>query len=251
MVYTITLGFCPARILKESFKNYYKTTSVASKHIFYEQHYPINKEENQKELKEICDWYGVEYIQATKNYGLHVGFNNVLMLLNIQPEDMIIAFDPDSYPLEGNWDSALLLPLFDKRIGWTSLMNPRSKKEMQERGYTEEFILGHPIWITHNAVVNSVCAFPGSFLLATNGLHENKPFYGHLETPMFTKLKALNLEWAFTRDFNESDHLRDLHDRDYVVYKWVHAHLGAWDGDFQSWLDAGKPNPEEAPKQLP
>jgi len=74
------------------------------------------------------------------------------------------------------------------------------------------------------------------------GICEDRPFYGHLEAPMYHKIKeGLGLEWAFVHGFPDTDELRLMHDREYVEYKWVHAHDQTWDGDFESWLEAGKP----------
>lgn len=252
MLYTITLGFTPSRILKESLRNFYATRCLQFEHIFLDNHYPINKEQNQLECMELCEEYGLTYIDAGKNLGLHHGFNYALKEIGFKKDDIVIAFDADSYPTIPMWDLALWDTLQDPEIAWSSLMNPRSMGDLKSKGYETRTIENREIWIAHNAVVNSVCAFRGDFLTSTEGLHEPNDWYGHLETDMFGRLQTLGLRWGFVNGYGESDHLRDMHDRDYVVYKWCLAHHRSWSGDFESWLEAGKPNPDDnCPTQLP
>ena len=255
MIYVFTLGFAPARILEKSFEQLYKTTSLGSKnfvHVYLDQHYPIDKERNMGACRIICDMYGITYIDAGKNLGLHVGFNKMLDLVNLKPDDVVIAYDADSFPTESGWDSALISVLSDPNFGWVTIMNPRCKQELIENGYEVHDVAAYEVWTPRKDIVNSTCAWRGDFLIRSKGLHESRPFYGHLESSMWGKPNEQGLRWGFLPAFPESDHLRDLHDRDLVVYKWCHAHLKSWDGDFESWLAAGKPNPEDnAPARLP
>lgn len=254
MVYTITLGFCPARILEASLENYYATRAIKDSfcHVLLDQHYPIEKEANRTLIKALCSKYGIKYVDAGKNLGLHEGFNLALRSIDLNPEDKVIAFDPDSYPESYGWDEALCDALDEKEIGWATVMNPRCEEELRKYGFD---MINRPgkaeLWITRRDIVNSTCAWRGDFLIKSKGLIENRPFYGHLEAPMWAKLQEQNLKWAFLYGFKESDHLRFMHDREYVEYKWAHAHLKEWDGDFESWLAAGKPLSDRAPVFLP
>lgn len=252
MIFVFTLGFAPHRILKKGLDQFKLTSTTGHLHVYLNQHYPINKVENEH----ACDlerfMNGILRLDHGKNLGLHIGFNALLEYVKPKPDDVVIAYDPDSFPIQKGWDKAMVDVLKDKSFGWITIMNPRCKRELLEFGYTEEVVNGHRVWVTKKDIVNSTCAWRAEFLIKTQGLHESRPYYGHLESVMWNKMKAMNLKWGFLVDFEESDELRDLHDRDYIVYKWCHSHLSSWDGDFESWLLAGKPNPEDnAPEQLP
>lgn len=256
-IFAITLGFMPVRILERSLRAYAATRhgSLEYRHVLLDQHYPVDKEQNRSAVRALCDELGIEVMDAGRNLGLHVGFNYVLDQLNPAADDIIIAYDGDSTPVGNGWDLALVRTLLgdpQKKVVWASLTNPRSAKDLGERGYIDKVIDGHlHVRVTKTAVTNSVCAWNFGWLKSVGLLTEPSAFYGHLETAMFEKLGAN--QWAFVRDYIESDELRDLHDRSYVVYKWCHAHLKSWPGDFESWLAAGSPNPEAktTPSRLP
>lgn len=256
-IFAVTLGFMPVRILERSLRRYAATRhgGLEYRHVLLDQHYPLDKEANRAAVRALCRELEIEVLDAGRNLGLHHGFNYVLQQLSPAPDDIVIAYDGDSTPLGQGWDLALVRAILgdpERKIVWASLSNPRSAKDLAERGYSEKLIDGHlPVRITKTAVTNSVCAWRFGWLQSVGLLSEPSAFYGHLEAAMFSKLGSN--QWAFVRDYVESDELRDLHDRAYVVYKWCHAHLRSWPGDFESWLAAGSPNPEDksAPSRLP
>jgi hypothetical protein len=249
----LTLGFMDSGIIEKSFSQLYATKNPVLKtehHVLW-QHYPINKDRNFDELKSICKKYGAILHDAGKNLGLHDGFNYLVRAARCGPGDIVIGYDPDSYPTESGWDMALVRAIWGSTdTVWASLMNPRSREELTARGYDRAKVDGHiEVWKAKTAVVNSVCAWSVDWLKSVGMLTENRPFYGHLESAMWGKLGKKR--WAFLPGWGESDHLRWAHDQKYIEYKWVHAHLKTWDGDFESWLNAGAPIKETAPPKLP
>lgn len=240
-------------IIEKSLERFYATKSPhlpVEHHILF-QHYPINKEAQRPEIERICKRFNIELHDAGRNLGLHEGFNFLFKRLQPNDDEVIIGYDPDSWPIGEGWDLALVRTILGSggEIVWSSLMNPRSKSDLEARGYDLGRVDGHiQVWKTKTAVTNSVCAFSYSWLNKV-GFTEPRPFYGHFETEMFGKLKGKR--WAFVTGWEERDQLRDLHDVEYVHYKWAHAHLNCWDGDFESWLLAGKPLTKQAPKKLP
>lgn len=239
------LGFAPHRILFRGLKAYYDTSTVKDfKHYYLNQHYPINPEEQKVNFCELLN-YGIEHLDAGRNLGLHEGFNFVINHINPNPEDIIIAYDPDCMPLVSGWDQAMVDVLNSSdnqdNIGWVTLMNPQSKREMEERGYRHRNVSGHIVWLTDFPVTNNTCAWRADFILKAGGITENRPWYGHLETPMFYKMKALGFNWGFVEGFPESWELREMADLAYQKYKVAHAHTERWDGDFESWINAGMP----------
>ncbi len=253
MVYVITLGFAPHRIWTPSLFSYGMGKTVVARHLFLDQNYPLDKDANSAELKSICDALGIEYLNAGRNLGLHEGFNYVLRSIDLKPDDVVIALDPDSMCEVAGWDEALCDALKIPDVGWATLMNPRCEDELKKYGYDVGVTLGgKEVWFTRQAIVNSICAWRGDFLIHSKGLTENRPFYGHLESPMYEKLKAAKLRWAFLVGYPETDQQRLIEDRIYQIYKWEHAHLQSWHGDFESWLAAGSPRSEEDdPAKLP
>lgn len=240
----LTLGFMNWKIIARSFEQLYRTKTIEWDHLVLDQHYPLNEKENRESLKAICEEHGATLFDAGKNLGLHEGINYLLKQTQAQA---VIGYDPDSFPLKIGWDDAITKVLCPKVV-WATLGNPRSIQELKARGYEEKNLNFVRVWKTKQAVVNSICAWYVPWLNEV-GLSENRPYYGHLESPMFQKLKGR--EWVFLPDYPEIDDLRYDHDKDYVLYKWAHAHLKTWDGDFKDWLAAGRPYEKEAPKKLP
>jgi len=259
-VYTIAMAFMNYRIIAKSLAAFQDTRNVAleNKLVILNQHYPLNYDENQIVLKELAKQHNAILIDAKKNLGLHGGFNFAMNHLKLKDGDIVIGYDPDSLPLQYGWDMALVRAIQGdpkQRVVWASLMNPRSLSDIKERGYDVRKADGYiELWITRQAVVNSICAWSYRWLKEVGFLNEHRPFYGHLEGAMWGAMDNRKYDWAFLPGWTESDCLRDMHDRDYVIYKCCHSHLKSWDGDFKSWLDAGKPNPENSnktPTQLP
>lgn len=252
-VKVISLAFMNSEIIKESFARLYKSKNPdlpIEHHVLY-QHYPLDQEANYLKLLELQKKYGFQLHDAGKNLGLHGGFNYLFDKLNPGLEEVIIGYDPDSFPVGMGWDMALVRAIDGSsgEIVWASLMNPRSKGELKERGYDTGMIDGYiEVWKAKEAVVNSICAFKYEWLKRV-GFTEPRPFYGHFESEMWAKLKEKR--WAFLKDWDEWDILRDGHDRPYTEWKWAHSHLKSWDGDFKSWLEAGSPLPGRAPEHLP
>lgn len=228
------MGFMNWKIIEKSFKQLYATKTADWDHFVLDQHYPLNEKENQDSLRDICRNYGAHLFDAGRNLGLHEGIN---FLLTKTKAEIVIGYDPDSFPNRIGWDDALT-KVVNNTVVWSTLGNPRSITELKARGYEERVVDNITLWKTKRAVTNSVCAWYVPWLNEV-GLTEPRPFYGLLEMEMFGKLKGK--EWVFLPDYTESDHLRLDHDKDYVLYKWAHAILKTWNGDFRSWLEAGKP----------
>lgn len=256
-VHTITLGFAPSRIWGQSMARYAaaRNPDLVYKHWWVHNHYPVDKQRNEAENAMICRRYGVEWIDPGRNLGLHDGFNWALAQIKPQPEDIIIAYDPDSFVETPGFDMALVRAIRgdpERKAVWSSLMNPRSERDLLARGYRPRKADGYlDLWATKAAVTNSVCAFSAAWLAKVGGLTEPGPWYGHLEAAMHSQLGKS--EWVFLPGWRESDKLRDLHDRAYVVYKWELSHTKTTQLDFESWLAGWDPvaDTSHAPTKLP
>ena len=259
-VYAITLAFANSEIIEKSISAFHATRNQAlplGGHFVVDQHYPLGREAVKKTLDGLTDRCTV--LDPGRNLGLHAGFNWAIAQINPQPEDIIIGYDSDSLPVSQGWDMALVRAIDCRRsdgqgeVVWATLANPRTLHDVQTRGFDRALADGFiRLMLTRTAVTNSICAWRYQWLKDVGFLQEPTAFYGHLETTMFAKLRR-GKRWAVVEDWAESDELRWIHDRSYIVYKWMHAHTKEWSGDFASYVEAGCPEPALAatPAELP
>lgn len=253
-VFVVTLGFVPARIWRRSLDAYRSLhkTGLDYEHYFVDAHYPLNEVENRRELWSICADAGISVLDPGRNLGLHGNFNFALSRIPYKDDDVIIGYDPDSNPISPGFDGALVHAIqFDQRVAWSSLLSQRAEPELIQRGYDRRMIGHVEAWVTRQPVVNSICAWRGSFLRRTGGLHEPNQWYGFLEGEMFWRMKEMGMDWAFLPGWRETDDIRNLQDREYLWWKWKFAHLREWPGDFRSYVEAGCPPPSDHVVRLP
>lgn len=235
MLITVSLGFAPSEMLDQALENYYKTAELKTRHIFLDNHYPINKSKNKEEYKRICNKYGMEYHDAGKNLGLHEGFNHALTKSGFSRGDIFIAFDADSYPINPGWDRALVDTLGEQDIVWASMQTSNSPHETVGKSFEERIVKGRRVWIVPSPITNGCSAFRGDFIFDAGGVSEYSDWYGYLENAMFDRLG--DKKWGFLPDYFESTKLTLLHDKEYTAYKWALAHARTTTLDFESWLN--------------
>lgn len=239
-VFSITLGFGPAHILRHSLEAFRATRNASFNYprFLCYGYYPINEAKNRAAIYALCAEHGITVLDPGKNLGLHHNFNFAMNQIRPGKDDIVIAYDPDSTPVGYGWDLALVRAIqgdTQQKIVWSSLMNPRSEFDLNARGFTERTIDGYiKVRETKTAVTNSICAWSVGWLQSVGMISEPNEWYGGLEASMWDRLGART--WAFLPQWSESDALRDLHDRAYVEYKWSHAHLKNTHSDFRSWL---------------
>lgn len=249
-IYTITVGYVPARIWEKSIQRYQETRhgGLNYEHIFIDQHYPLNQVENSEALRAINIKSGVQTIDLGRNLGLHGGFNAALMGVPLQPEDVVIGYDPDSYPENSGWDMALVTALLDPKIAWASLMAPWLDEPMKHRNLKKRFVNQVEVWIQPEPIMNSICAWKGDYLLKVGGLYEKSKWYGGLEVCMWDSLVKNNYEWAFLPGWRENHSLHWEQDELYKVWKWRLAHERVTTDDFETWLQKTASQDPEAIK---
>lgn len=259
-VYAITLAFSNPRIIATSIKAFYETRNQSlhlDGHFIVDQHYPLHRDEMRETLSAIPQLYRL--LDPGRNLGLHDGFNWALAQIKPKREDIIIGYDCDSLPISQGWDMALVRAIEGRRgdrhgeVVWATLGNPRTLRDIRERGYDEATADGYiKLMLTRTSITNSVCAWRYGWLQDVGFLQEPRAFYGHLEAAMWRKLKE-GKRWAVLPGWQESDELREMHDRAYIVYKWRHSHTNDWPGDFESFVKAGCPESGSAvaPEVIP
>lgn len=207
-------------------------------HIFLDQHYPRYKEENRAMLREFLEWGNVIVMDPGKNLGLSAGFNKCLSSFDLKKNDLVFAYDPDTFPTHNGWGHAMEKVMEDKRYWWTTCWTPHTERETTERGYEDVVINGVNVRRTKAACLNSVSCLKGEFLIASGGAKEPNPFYGGFEVSMYQTLKKHDKFWGFLKDYKEEFAPEGLIDKDYREWKWVTTH-GSEKGkqkDFELWL---------------
>jgi hypothetical protein len=235
-VVMVTLGFAPARILLTCIDQVYRTIGISPKHYLLNNHYPVNKEINDYLVLSICKAYGINYYTLGKNVGLQKGYNFLIETAQLEDDDLIIGVDPDTYPITPGWGKALLKVMEDDRIGWATLQNEASERELVERGHDKETINGVNVLIAHAPCVNSVCCWKWKILKQMGGLQEPREWYGGIECMMWGMLEKLGKRWAYLQDFKEERNDLVKSETVYTEYKWEYAHKGSTKLDFESWL---------------
>lgn len=259
-IYAITLAFANAELLERSINAFYATRNPAmplTGHYVVHQHYPLRPESIGYALDRMRLEHGVHVIDPERNLGLHEGFNWAMRQIKPKDDDIIIGYDGDSLPLSKGWDMALVRAIDGSRsdghgsVVWATLGNPRTLSDVYSRGYDTATADGYlRLFLTRTAITNSICAWRYGWLRRVGFLQEPRAYYGHLEAAMFNKL-GKGERWAVLPDWIESDELRGLHDREYVIYKWRHSHLNDWPGDFKSFVEAGCPESGATPTVIP
>lgn len=251
-VHVITLGYCPARILRGGLEKFRRTRApdLEFTHYFVDQHYPLRREENLENLRSVCKEFGLVWLDSGGDVGLHAGLNFACEQIKPGPGDVILTFDPDSGPTDIGWDAVLVAAI---RGGYSiaSLGEPRAMSQLIEYGYAESMLGKVRIWDPKRAVVMSVSAWSWDFLRAIGGFYEHLKYYGGLESAMWERLHAFGGKWAYLPDFGEENSLREEADIEYTSWKWSYCHHGSFPGSFQEYIDAGFPGMNETPKVLP
>jgi hypothetical protein len=261
-VYAITQVFCNPSIFDVSIHAFHATRNPdlkLARHVVVDQCYPIDRKGVERTLENLGRYLPVDIMRPGRNLGLHGGFNWAMAQLPLEENDIVIGYDADSLPVNAGWDMALVRAIdgglsgefWGQEIVWSTLGNPRTLSDVENRGFDAGCVDGYlRVWLTRSAVTNSVCAWRYGWLKSVGFLQEPRAYYGHLESAMYQKLRS-NQRWAILPQFHESDELRNLHDAEYIAYKWFHSHTEEWRGDFKSFLDAGCPGMTKAPSWIP
>lgn len=239
-VIVTTLGFAPARVLRHGLSRFYDTCDkyLPKTHYFLDQHYPMNREINRIEYQQLCKEYGLVYLDGGFDRGLHEGFNWLMSQAAPQAGDVVIGYDPDSGPIQSGWDRALVDTV---RAGYSivSLMDPRARIELAERGFFAGFTpQGRLVWEPRSPCCAGVTAFSGEFIQRVGPFKEENPFYGGLEIFLWDRQGR---RWGYLPEFDEECSGRNLADPEYTAWKWEHAHFKSFKGSFQEFLRAGCP----------
>ena len=209
----LTVAFANDRVMNDSYRRLFYTSF--DEVWLWDNHYPG------ADAKRIANRYHFKYFSLGENIGLYEAHNK---MLDVLPHyvDKVIMYDSDNYPMMHDWDVALK-EVIGGDVVHSTLSNPVSNREMEERGYTSKVINGLRCKIPHQVCTNTTCAFSVEFLRECGGLIGGKKYYGGNEIAMKGFYKGKH--WVFLEDFFEdSRHLKPYHDWQYEQYKLLYAH---------------------------
>lgn len=233
----ISTAFVPARIAIPSVQQIKKTIGLDVNWRILQNHYPINEQLNDKLLQVLFEHNGISVYDAGQNLGLSGGLNYLLSTIPLQDDDIVLATDLDVWPVTSNWGQAIVDVLrADSSVGWVSLQNQHSKKELAERGFTIHSIGGHVCYEGHTPCVQSIIGWSAKSLKGLGELKEQQHYYGGGEVTNHPRLKKLGLKWVYLPQYEETYHPYCEGDRSYVVYKWNYSHLRTTKLSFKDWL---------------
>lgn len=242
-IHMLHLGFAPARIFMTSVEQIHKTFGpLEGSKLCLWNHYPQYKHRNREVSKRVCEVFGIEWHDQGENLGLSAGYNFLIEKTQYADDDIIIACDPDVYPVTQNWGVAMAAAFKENPdLGWCTLMNEHSQREMKERGYEVRegrHALSPTLWFPKQAVINSICGFRGSALNALKGFHEPKKYYGGFEGCMFPRLLKAGFKWGFLQDFWEKHTPLVESEPIYREYKLEYGYYNRTNLSFEEYLRA-------------
>lgn len=250
-VWVLTNCFNRADICAEAMTQIYKTRWLGGagwRHIWLNQHYPFDKKQNAKDMRDLCLSYGGQWMDAGRNLGLHEGMNYMLDQLGpqVKDEDFILMVDPDNFPHEQGWDDALTRVLYyDEKIGQSTLWQP-AVKDFEHRKHPnkdpilhwspEHMVDGIRVKPCRNAFVRTVTCWRAGDIRKVKGWNEPCAFWGHLESVMTDKFRKIGKGDVYLPDFFESSHPSGRINPEYQEWKVLHAHKHTVKVDLETWL---------------
>jgi len=226
----ITPGFCNVNVLRAGLTSINAAQVLPHKHLFGYNHYPLASE---SELHDVCDEFGLEWIDLGGDYG---GVSSANALISHVTTEFVFGHDPDClYPLESKgYDEAIVKILDeDKTLAWVSLTPiPLRNGYIANPDGHIEIIAGYRVYFHHTVDMWSAGGSRTEYLQA-NPIEGHFKYYGQVEIPMYERLQATGMRYGYLLDYPE-DSFGYLHDIDYM--KWKNAHLKGYEGSFGSWL---------------
>jgi hypothetical protein len=242
----VTMGFVNADILAHSMEHVYKIKSdqLEYEHYFVDQHYPINRESNVLKLKKVCEKYGIKWIDALYDRGLHHGLNFWMDECKVNDE-LFIGLDPDSWPNERGCDEALVdcMEIKSSNLAFCTLNN--SINIARQDLLLAPVVLGKHLCMlpTNRPTMFNIVCWRASWLRSIGGFHQPTSHWGHLETYLWKKLVDTKHCFAILVDHRETERPWHMpgHDALYVQYK---AEQGAFKTrlGLNEWLKQRNPS---------
>lgn len=242
-VHVITLGYAPARILSAGIERFYETLSkeVPLNHVVVDHLYPLRHSEIMTAIESGRQRFGYQVLTPSVNMGLHGGLNWACDHIKPAPEDIVVIYDPDSYPLDSGWLQAFVVAIKNGGLSIAGIVNKGILNELKTRTARSYLVDGYLEIIEPKvAGMLSVCGWRWDFVQAAGGFQEPNAHYGGLEAAMWARLGGR--KWGYLPQYREdSEIIHCQQDDDYMHWKWRHSQRMDWQGTFESYIAAGCP----------
>jgi hypothetical protein len=242
----ITPAFCKSIMLEQSLANYYEYQTENYEHWILLNHYPINKEKNNDEIRKIAEKFKCKLFDNQYDRGLHKGVNN-FYVQNPQPEGTFqIGYDPDSAieQLSHGFDKALSetlrIGIKDHNLAILALWGigvELKKKQLLNR----TIINGNAVMIHPDIEMFSVTACDLDFINTIGGFSEPNEYYGGIEISLYQSFQKYNRKLGYLTEFKEKYFAYPAECVDPEYIQWKHDHVNGFIGSFESWLKINKP----------
>lgn len=244
--YLITPAFCKAQMLRDCFTHLWKTDLGSSlgfrpHRVVVDNHYPVDKKKNQKEIREICRLYGATYVDSKRDLGLHEGLNNAVKTLGITAEDLIIQCDPDDRPDPGGLHALEQVMRADPSFAVLGLsFSVIHRRKREGVSLTQSTVAGHRVWTHPTVEMWNIAAYNMRFIYGAGGFKELFAFYGGLESRLHPEWVRRGMRLGYLPDFSsEAVPVNKFDDRlvdpSYMQWKLDHV-TGKFSGKFEDWL---------------
>lgn len=205
----------------------------------YDDHWPYNRERNVA-IMDTLEKRGriTKLIKGPKNLGIHEGLNYLMSQMPLQDDDILLWVGPDATPVNKGWDWALTDVLLSNPklayAGLSSYITFHTPNLKWEECYTPS---GIHYSIPNGPAMLHLSSWRYSFLKQTNGFHQPCKYYGHVESDMYARAKALGYEHCYLPNFQQTFQLDQYHSLypEYITWKIEHSSF-RFNDSFPDWL---------------
>lgn len=224
MIITLTICYNNHDVVEKSIDRYYEFCYYKPDiHFIVDNEYPLNKDQLKETLKKLSYKYGCIILEPNKNLGIKNGANWGLDQLYLNDNDKIILYDSNAYPLNKNFDKALIDVLENNEdiVGaCLTRKNINNLERKQDKNFKysyfddANYFFGSSIGIfnyfIHKHLKFDIDLFNNNYGDAVN-LHDSK---------LKRLVKNMNKKVIFLSDFNEDlGFYNKYQDNDYTKYK--------------------------------
>ena len=231
----VTQAFCKAEMLVNGFNNLYQYGSKTwDEHWVLLKHYPLDKENNHRRIREIAEGYKCKVFDCQGDIGLHEGLN-YFFKHNPQPRGTrMIGWDPDSMvlPCVTKFDTAMNNVMTAMNVPIVALWNAGIASHKQSPEFYSR-IENHKVYIHPAVDMWNVALYDMDWVEQIGGFKEPYAYYGGLESYLHSKMNGKKL--VYLPEFMEDYPTLVSHDPRYIEYK--SAHIGGFKGSFEEWLN--------------
>lgn len=233
-IYAATISHCLPEILafglskaKRTMGNYQDIENW----VVVDHHWPMQKELTSHIIRDIAEIVSGDIIKPDKNYGGCGGANIAFKHLNLQDDDLVIGYDPDSNPITMNWGKSLVdVMIADPSIPYLSLMHAHVLKN---RNWKIREVAGHRVASDDHAEMFNVTIWRGSVI--KNGFPMDGKMWGGLESMLWSN----GIKGEYLIDVLE-DCMSIGHPKEYTDWKIKH-NSGEFPQNFDEYVKLNPP----------